>query len=124
MMFYSYRDPEPHASIETFRDTAAYIRSFCEDKSGLEKCIISTIAATEPLRTPAQQGAAADSDYFCGVTHEDLCRIRNQMRNLNCQELLNYCGIFDATAINNACCIIGSGEAAEQCGNDWKVYTL
>lgn len=120
-MFYSYRDPDPHRSLSVFDDTAAFVRQLSEP---LDKYIISTIASTEPLRTPTQQGAMADSDYFCGITYEDRCRTRSQMLNLKQKDLPRYCALFDAMAQNNARCIVGSSDALTECNGEWTVYTL
>ena len=76
VMFYSYRDPDPMRSLSVYDNTANFVRQLSEP---LDKYIISTIASAEPLRTPAQQGAMADSDYFCGITREDRRCVRNQM---------------------------------------------
>ncbi len=43
-----------------------FIYDFCESEDDPDKFIISAIAATEPLRTPADQGTVADELWFSG----------------------------------------------------------
>ena len=123
-MFYSYRDPAPADSLKIFADTAGYIRSFCSSEQVIDPYIISTVAATEPLRTCAQEGLVADSDYFCGITYAQRCRFREQMRNLKTKDLLSYCDLFDALSSSSAYCVVGGEEAIQPKTEDWLIYTL
>lgn len=124
VMFYSYRDPDPQRSLEVYGRTADFLRQYCAAGEALDKYIISTISATEPLRTPAQRSAVADSDYFCGITYEDRCRIRHQMLTLKQEDLHRTCDLFDSMAKKNASCIVGNSDALAQCGENWITYSL
>lgn len=121
VMFYSYRDPDPRRSLSVYDNTADFVRQLSEP---LDKYIISTIASTEPLRTPAQQGVMADSDYFCGITCEDRRRVRNQMLDLKQGDLLRYCRLFEAMVQSNAQCVVGNSDALSECGDGWIKYSL
>ena len=121
VMFYSYRDPDPQRSLSVYDNTAEFVRQLSEP---LDKYIISTIASTEPLRTPAQQSAMADSDYFCGITREDRRRVHTQMLSLKQDDLLQYCQLFEAMVQSNARCVVGNSAALSECGDGWIKYTI
>ena len=124
VMFYSYRDPDPHRSLRVFGETARYVRALCASGETLDKYIISTVAASEPLMTAAQKGAGADADYFCQITYEDRRRIRSQMLNLTADDLHRYCNLLEAMSEQNARCIVGGSDALTPCGKDWAIHTL
>lgn len=124
VMFYSYRDPNPYHSLRIFKNTSAQIRAFCASDEPLDKYIISTIAATEPLKTLAQIGSQADTDYFCAITYEERRNTRREMLTLTKSDLLKYCELADVMAKHNAQCILGCGEALSACEEGWTVYML
>ena len=124
LAFFSYRDPAPVHSLKVFAETADFIRAFCESDESLEKYIISGIAATEPLLSPAQQGALADRAYISGMRYEDKLRIRQEMLQLTKEQLLSLCPLFEAMAQGNAQCIVGNENALKELGDEWKQYSL
>lgn len=124
-VFYSYRDPNPARSLEVFRKAAEYVRGFCAGDEPLDKYIISSIAAMEPLRSPGEQGCSADMDAFQGISYEDRLRVRRQMLALKKEDLLSYCGLLEAMADGSAACVIGPGNALPMdSGERWTVYRL
>ncbi len=54
--FHSYRDPAPVRSERTFAETGDWLRAFVAGDEGLDRYIISAIAAAEPLQSPNAQG--------------------------------------------------------------------
>ena len=104
---YSYRDPTPVKSIGVNQGISAFIRSFCEGEEPLDKYIISTVAATEPLRSPAGQGYTADMDWFAGYTREDLKRDRLEMLSVTRDKMLEDRSVWEKFAENGAICVIG-----------------
>ena len=124
IMFYSYRDPDPHRSLQIFSKTADYVHGFCASGEPLDKYIISTVASSEPLMTAAQKGASADADYFCGISYADRRQIRHQMLTLTPHDLLRYCDLFETMSEQNAHCVVGSPDDLAWCGKDWTIQTL
>ncbi len=122
-LFYSYRDPSPQRSLQVYGGTAEFVRQFCASDEMLDKYIISTVSAMEPLRTPRESGAAADADYLCGISLEFRRQVRQQMLKLTKQDLLRYCELFDTMARENALCVVG-GNAPTQADGNWTVYKL
>ena len=122
--FYSYRDPSPAHSLQVFKETADFIRAFCESDEALEKYVISSIAAGEPLMTPRQQGTAADRSFLSGFTYEDEKKLRDEMLALTKEQLLSLCPLFEKMRDGNAECIVGGDNALKALDDQWTVYSL
>ena len=117
MFCYSYRDPSPARSLGIYDTLSDCLKEFCDGDEELDKLIISAIGNTEPLRTPASQGSAADEFYFTGITEEEQIRIRREMLATDKKKLLELCVIFDEMAKNGAICVVGHEAALKECGN-------
>ena len=111
---YSYRDPTPVKSLGVNKQISGFIRSFCEGTEPLDKYIISTVAGTEPLRSPAASGFAADMDYFNGCTREDAARDRAEMLAATREKLLADLAVWDDFSSDGAVCVIGFEEMLAQ----------
>ena len=105
---YTYRDPSPARSIGVFSEESAFIREFCEGGEDLTKFIISAVGNTEPLRSPADEGAKADMDLLCGKTYEDAKKRRAEMLATDRDKLLSLCPVLDDCAANGCVCVVGS----------------
>lgn len=116
MFCYSYRDPSPARSLGIYDTLSDCIKDFCDGDEELDKLIISAIGNTEPLRTPASQGAAADDFYFTGITDEAQIKIRKEMLATDREKLLSLCGTLDKLAENGAICVVGHEAALKECG--------
>lgn len=112
---YSYRDPSPARSLTVYDGMSKFIKEFCDGDESPEKFIISSIADTEPLRTPGEQGDYADSLLFMGVTEEDRIQRRREMLHTTREQLLDLCRIFDKLAEEGAICVTGSEDALKAC---------
>ncbi len=124
IFFYSYRDPNPICSIRIYQNAAEFVRTFCDSEVSLDKYIISTIAATEPLESPREQGLRADTDEFSGISFEDRVRIRAEMLHTKKEDILSLCDLFEKMATENALCITGNADAVKECKEQWKVFNL
>ena len=109
--FYSYRDPAPLASLDTFAATADFIRDFVASDEETDKYIISTVAGEEPLSRPAALGAEADGNLFTGVTYEDKLRLRKETLALKKPDLLTLCPLFEALSKTAGVCVVGGRDA-------------
>lgn len=115
MFCYSYRDPSPARSLGVYDTLSDCIKDFCGGDEDLDKLIISAIGNSEPLRTPASQGAAADDFYFTGITEEEQIRIRREMLATDREKLLSLCSVFDKMTENGTVCVVGHEAALKEC---------
>lgn len=112
---YSYRDPSPARSLHVYDSLSDFICDFCESDDDLDKFIISSIAATEPLKTPVAEGAAADELWFSGVSEENCIQTRREMLSTNREALKDWCSVFDKMAEDGAVCVVGYEAALNEC---------
>lgn len=120
--FYSYRDPDPCRSVDTYKAAADYIRNFCSDTKDIDQYIISTIAKQESLVSDQSAASSADSLYFRGVTEEELFSRRKTMLSITASDLLSLADKLEKTG---SICVIGSDAAIEKCSkHDLTVVSL
>ncbi|MCM1054763.1 MAG: insulinase family protein [Bacteroides sp.] len=112
---YSYRDPSPARSLDIYNTLSDYVREFCGSDEDLDKLIIAEIGSTEPLRTPEEQGIAADDNYFSGISDEEQIRIRKEMLSADKSKLLKQCSVLDKLASGGAVCVVGHEGALKEC---------
>lgn len=122
--FHSFRDPSPLNSVKVYKNTADFIRQFVDGDDVIDKYIISSIASTEALMSPARQGVQADVNYLIGFTYEDKLRIRTQMLNLKKEKLLLLCDLFEKMKNGNSVCIVGNEDALSETENEYNIYRL
>ena len=115
LLTYSYRDPNPARSLEVYRNMGTFVKNFAESGEDITGFIISTIADTEPLVSPAQQGRMADGDWFAGSGFEDALTERKQLLNASTAELSKWCVALDALRENASVCVVGYASALDAC---------
>jgi len=112
---YSFRDPSPARSLQMYRGAAAFIREFVASGERIDKFVISTISDTEPLMSPRDEGAVADSKWFTGKTEADLRRERGEILATDGDKLLAWCQALEYMAENGAVCVVAHEEALKAC---------
>lgn len=115
---YSYRDPSPARTLGVYRTMADYIKSFQDSSEDLSKFIISTIAGTEPLVSPKQQGSIADQLWFAGLTYEDAIQERRELLHATQEDLLCWCDMLSSMAEDSAVCVVGHNDALTACESE------
>lgn len=113
--FYSYRDPSPANTLNVFRKTEQFLRTFAATADSLDSFIISTVAKQEPLQSDHSRGALADECWFRGVDEEQRLASRRRLLTLKPADLLTVC---DCLKQEVACCVVGSETALASCENE------
>lgn len=113
----TYRDPSPSRSLTSFDKTGEALRAFCKGDNDIEKYIISTIAAAEPLLTPKTEGDRAVDMYFSGITDDDLQRERNEILGASPEKLEEFSRVLDEVCKNSGICVIGGKHTLDACGD-------
>ena len=111
---YSYRDPTPARSLTMYRGAADFLREFVASGERIDKFVISTIAETEPLMSPRDEGAVADGRWFAGRTEDDLRRQRAQILATDDEKLLAWCPVLEHMA-DGAVAVVAHDEALKAC---------
>ena len=115
---YSYRDPNPARSLEVYRNMGSFVKAFAQSGADITGFIISTIAETEPLVSPAQQGRIADGDWFAGLGYEDAAAERKQLLNATAADLVKWCAALDYLREQAAVCVVGYADALDACKDE------
>ena len=115
---YSYRDPSPNRSLGVYRNMASFVKEFAEAEEDITGYIISTVAETEPLVGPAEQGSMADRNWFVGYTYDDAAAERRQILETTCQDLARWCAALEALQTQATVCIVGYADALEACAEE------
>lgn len=110
----SYRDPNLEKTLEVFRKTGDFIRSFDADEREMTKYIIGTISELDVPMTPAAKGNMSLNAWFSKVTEEDMQRERQEILVAQPKDIRKLAGIVDAMMEQNRICVVGSEEKIEQ----------
>ena len=117
--FFSYRDPSPAASIETYRKSADFIADYCGGAPDITQYIISTIAKEEPLMSDGNRSAKADGLWFRGITDEERGAEKKRMLAVTAEQLREAAETL--RSFGNVC-VMGTEAAME--GLDLTLDTL
>ncbi|MBR3965141.1 MAG: insulinase family protein [Clostridia bacterium] len=115
MLCYSYRDPSPVRTLGVFGKMAEHIEAFCDRGEEIDKYVISAVASTEPLATPAARGHGADERYFLGIGEAELSRRRAEMIATDAAALRAIAPSLRAMRDEGAVCVVGFADALKGC---------
>jgi Zn-dependent M16 (insulinase) family peptidase len=115
---YSYRDPTPDRTLTIYRGAADFLRAFVDSGERLDKFVISTVAETEPLMSPREEGLRGDQLWFAGRTDEMLRRDRAQILATDAQQLLGWCDALETMGRTGAVCVVAHEGALKDCAGE------
>ncbi|MBR3201211.1 MAG: insulinase family protein [Mogibacterium sp.] len=121
---HTYRDPSPGRSLGIFKTISDFLTDFAADENlDIDGFIISTIASTEPLLSPAAKGRSADDFYLSGFTDEDRIRIRKEILDTKAGDLAGLSDVLKDMAEKGTVCVVGPRAALESC-EDLEIFAL
>lgn len=115
---YSYRDPSPARSLKVYRSMSDFAKQYCEKGVDLTKYIISTVAGTEPLQSPRNQGRTADARYFAGLDRDAARKERREILHADADKLLSWLGTLNQMGKCGAVCVVGHADALSACESE------
>ncbi len=121
---YSYRDPAAVQSLEKYLSCAEFLRQFCAAQSDLTGFIIGAVAGTEPLLTARMKGATANTEYWAGVTAEDLRAWRRQLLNATAEDLIVFADVLEKVLAQGGVCVVGGKPQLDACPDLERVESL
>ena len=104
----SYRDPHLRRTIQTFEETAAFLRDFQADERTMTKYIIGAVSALDQPMTPYVYGRYSLSSYLSGLTEERLQKERDQVLDATCEDIRGMSAYLDAIMADACLCVVGS----------------
>ncbi|MBR3681348.1 MAG: insulinase family protein [Clostridia bacterium] len=93
--YYSYRDPNPTASLDTFKSVPDMIRDFVAESPDLTRYIIGTVGSLEAVSTPRSEGELANTHYLSGKSREDILARRNEALHTSREDLLHLTNMLE-----------------------------
>ena len=112
---WSYRDPSPEKSLQVYQGAADYLTELAENGTDLTSYIIGTIAAGEPLVSPAAKILSADGRWFSGITYEVRQKLRHEILDASPEDIKAIAAAMKQCLAEGTVCVVGSKEAMEAC---------
>ncbi len=112
---YSFRDPNPLKTIKADFGASAFLKSFVQNEKQLDKYIISALNELNPLLSPREESALADSRFMAGITKEETEKIRLEILNARGNDLIQCAEWLDQFAREGSVCIAASQETLKTC---------
>lgn len=106
----SYRDPNLRETIDAYKDTAGYLRSFSVSDREMTKYVIGTMAASEIQYTPFMKGERAMMFRLCGITKEDRLRIRREIIDCTQEDIRDLADLVESVMDEPYVCVMGGEE--------------
>ncbi len=102
---YSYRDPSPAKTLKADYGASSFIREFVTDENRLDKYIISSLNELNPLLSPREESALADSRLMNGISRDETERIRQEILSASGKDLMECAGWLDRFADEGNVCV-------------------
>ncbi len=115
LMQASYRDPAVLETIQTYDNTADFLRAFKPDKRELSAAIVGTIGDIDTYLLPDAKAAASLGRHLCADTDDVRQQMRDEVLSTTAQDFNNLADIMEQAAKLGSISILG-GAKAEQAG--------
>ena len=112
---YSFRDPTPAKTLAADSGASSFLHDFIGSGESLDRYIISALNELNPLLSPRDKGALADSRIMTGYTREEGERIRREVLNTTPPQLLECGEWLDRFAAEGRVCVVAHKDALDLC---------
>ncbi len=106
--FNSYRDPNIKNTLETFKNTAKYVKNLDIDKETLDHIKITTIGSNNEAMHNKMLADIAFRKAILGITYAETLNTRKLLISASKDDLKACYKIIDDALNNNAYCVIGN----------------
>ncbi|MBO4876589.1 MAG: insulinase family protein [Ruminococcus sp.] len=114
---YSYRDPSPARTLGIYGELADALEEWCSSGEDLDKYIISSVAALDPLVSPQKVIQREMPNRFYGMTFEDKVKLRQDMLSVTRESLLALCDDLRRFGREGSVCVTGGPDAIASVGD-------
>ena len=108
--FASYRDPNLKETLDSYRSTTDYLKSFAADSSAMTRYIIGTISNLDYPLTPSQKGDIAFRWHLEHTNPEDLQQERDEVLSTTAADIRNMSDRIARILGQNTYCVYGNDE--------------
>jgi hypothetical protein len=113
LTFVSYRDPNLIKTIETFDETAKFLRSTDLTDDELTKSIIGTIGEIDRHLLPDAKGYTSLVRYLTKETDEKRQLLRENVLNTSIKDFRDFADVLDGVKRSGLVKVVGSASALE-----------
>ncbi|MBL4931365.1 insulinase family protein [Clostridium paridis] len=106
--FSSYRDPNIDKTFDAYKKTVEYLKSFNATDEDMVKYIIGTISKLDIPSNPDSKADKAVSDYFAGVTYEELNKEREEILKTSEKQIKDYYKVIGEAIRDNSITVVGN----------------
>lgn len=110
----SYRDPNLKKTVDIYKGTGDYLRSFTVDEKAMTKYIIGAISDMDTPLTPASKGSRSSSAYLTNLDFEEVQQERDELLGCTQEDIRALAGYMDAIISQDMVCVVGNGQAIEE----------
>ena len=114
--FYSYRDPNPAASLGYYKESADYLRALADSGEDITKFVIGAVGEYDVLTTPRVEILMATQNYLNGWSEEDEQKVLSRMLSVTSEDLRLAADIIDEVLSEEKRAIVGGREQLENLG--------
>ncbi|HHU77306.1 MAG TPA: insulinase family protein [Clostridiales bacterium] len=114
MLFSSYRDPNLKETLDAYKGLTEYLAAFDADEREMKKYIIGTISRLDTPLTPQMKGERSETDYFTGLTQEDIQRERDEVLSVTAADIKALSSMAADVLKYEYLCVMGSESKIKQ----------
>ena len=114
--FYSYRDPNPGASLGYYRESADYLRAIADSGEDVTKFVIGAYGEYDMITTPRMAAMIVTRNYLSGWSENDEARVLQEMLSVKTSDLRLAADIIDEALSNERRAIVGGQEQLSALG--------
>mgnify|MGYP000267125177 FL=1 len=112
--FASYRDPNLQATIDTYRNAAAYLENYDAQEREVTKTIIGTISGMDTPLTPNMKGRRSITAYLTEQSIEELQKTRDQVLACSIEDIRKLATVIKAVTESGSVCVIGNEQHIQE----------
>lgn len=117
MFAVSYRDPNVEKTVEAYIGAKDYIANFPDDKTLIERMIISTIGLIDTPYTPSITALKTFNMYKSGLTDEMSDREREEVLSTDCKKLRSLSKYLELLNKDAGIACVGGAKAINESSN-------
>ena len=110
MFFGSYRDPNLNKTLETFDNTAVFVKNFDVSEREMDKYIIGTMSHVDRPLTPSIKGQLAADFCLKNITFEDRLKTRSEILSTRQSDIRALGKMISDCMAENKICVFGNED--------------
>lgn len=114
LAFYSYRDPQLKKTYDTFKSVPEYLRNLDLNRAAVERALIGTVNAFDPVILPMQINDVMFSRRLAGKTHAMLVAQLEGLLQTTADDFRSYADLYRAVLDTDQLCVVGNRKAVAE----------